>query len=392
MESGRERPIETIDPFGQCSLADLRQRRSEKWATYPADVLPAFVAEMDCALAQPIQRALLEAIARGDTGYAHPAGLAEAFASFADTWFRWPVDPRRVVAVPDVMVGAAEVLRLTTPPGSGVIINTPAYPPFSPTIAEYGRRVVDVPLLRTASGWDLDFAGIEQAFKSGARAHLLCNPHNPTGRVFSRADLERIAALAGRYGAIVVADENHAPLTLVGAVHTPFVSLGEPAATNAVTVISAAKAWNVAGLKCAVVVAGSEAVRARLAALPAEITARTGHLGVLAAIAAYREGGPWLRAVLAHLEGNRTLLTELLAALLPAVGYLPPEAGYLAWLDCTRLQLGDDPARHFLEQGRVALSRGLDFGPNGAGFVRLNMGTSRELLTEAVRRMAASIV
>jgi cystathionine beta-lyase len=382
---------EAADPFNDCSLAELRLRRSEKWTTYPDDVLPAFVAEMDFRLAEPIRRTLAEAIARSDTGYASPKGLGEAFAGFARTWFDWSVDPRRVVLVPDVMVGAAEVLRLTTEPDSAVVINTPAYPPFFPTIAEYGRRVADVPLLRTARGWELDFDALEQAFRSGAGAYLLCNPHNPTGRVFRRDELERIAALAGRYGVVVVADENHAPLTLAGAVHTPFVSLGEGAASNAVTVTSAAKAWNLAGLKCAVVVAGSEAMRARLATLPVEVQVRAGHLGVLAAIAAFREGGPWLEGLLAHLDRNRKLLTQLLAAQLPAVGYVQPEASYLAWLDCTKLGLGANPAAHFLKHGRVALTRGLDFGPNGAGFVRLNMGTSSALLTEAVARMAAAV-
>ena len=382
---------EAADPFDDCSLADLRARRSEKWATYPADVLPAFVAEMDVALAAPIKRALIDAIDRGDTGYAHPAGLADAFADFAHAWFNWTVDSDRVVLVPDVTVGLAEVLRLTTPPGSGVVINTPAYPPFAPTIAEYGRRVVDVPLLDAARGWNLDFEGLERAFRAGARAYLLCNPHNPTGRVFVRDDLERIAALARRYDVVVVADENHAPLTLPGAVHTPFASLGDQVVPHAVTVISAAKAWNVAGLKCAVVVAGSESMRARLAMLPPEVQTRAGHLGVLAAIAAFREGRPWLTDLLTHLDRNRRLLSDLLAAQLPAVGYVPPEASYLAWLDCAGLGLGDDPAAHFLTEGRVALSRGLDFGANGAGYVRLNMGTSRALLEEAVRRMAAAV-
>ena len=291
-----EREIESMregtDPFDACTLAELRQRRSEKWATYPPDVLPAFVAEMDVALADPIRRTLIAAIARGDTGYAHPAGLADAFAAFARAWFDWAVAPARVVLVPDVMVGAAEVLRLATPPGSGIVINTPAYPPFAPTILEYGRRVVDVPLLRTTHGWELDLAGLERAFRTGARGYLLCNPHNPTGRVFRRAELERIAALARRYDVVVVADENHAPLTLPGAVHTPFVSLSPEVLPPAVSVISAAKAWNVAGLKCALVVAGSEALRARLATLPAEVQTRAGHLGVLAAIAAFREGRP----------------------------------------------------------------------------------------------------
>ncbi|MGH2345266.1 MAG: aminotransferase class I/II-fold pyridoxal phosphate-dependent enzyme, partial [Chloroflexota bacterium] len=189
----------------------------------------------------------------------------------------------------------------------------------------------------------------------------------------------------------VVADENHAPLTLAGAVHTPFVSLGGDAPPLAATVISAAKAWNIAGLKCAVAVAGSTEMRARLATLPVEVQSRAGHLGVLAAIAAYREGQPWLRDLLAHLDGNRTLLTHLLATHLPAAGYIPPQASYLAWLDCAPLRLGDDPAARFLTRGQVALSRGLDFGPNGAGFIRLNMGTSQALLTEAVTRMAAAL-
>jgi cystathionine beta-lyase len=293
--------------------------------------------------------------------------------------------------VSDVTVGVAEVLRLTTEPGSAIVIDTPAYPPFFPTIPEYGRRVIEVPLLRSAGGWDLDFDGLERAFRSGARAYLLCNPHNPTGRVFSRADLERIAALAQRYDVVVVSDENHAPLTLAGAVHTPYVSLGEEAVPRSATVISAAKAWNLAGLKCAVVVAGSAALRAQLATLPVEVQTRAGHLGVLAAIAAYREGRPWLAGLLAHLDRNRRLLAELLAAHLPGVGYVPPEASYLAWLDCTKLSLGDDPAAHFLARGRVALVRGLDFGLNGAGFVRLNMGTSSALLTEAVLRMVSAV-
>jgi cysteine-S-conjugate beta-lyase len=382
---------EPADLFNDCSLGELRKRRSEKWVTYPPDVLPAFVAEMDFALAAPIKQALIEAIELSDTGYATPLGLGEAFSDFAGARFEWAVNPGRVVLVPDVMIGIAEVLRLTTAPGSGVVINTPAYPPFVPTLAEYDRQAIDVPLLRAATGWSLDFPGLEEAFRAGARAFLLCNPHNPTGRVFSRDDLERIAALAGRYDVVVVADENHAPLTLAGAMHTPYVSLGEPAASNAATVISAAKAWNIAGLKCAVVVAGSAAMRARLTALPFEIQARAGHLGVLAAIAAFRSGGSWLDGLLAHLDRNRALLTQLLAAQLPTVRYIPPEASYLAWLDCANLGLGDDPATVFLERGRVALTRGLDFGPNGAGFVRLNMGTSSDLLTEIVRRMAAAV-
>ena len=373
------------------TLADLRTRQSDKWRTHPADVLPAFVAEMDFALAAPIRDALLEAVRIGDTGYANPGGIAEAFAGFAHAIFDWSCDPARVVVVPDVLVGAAEMLRVLTRPGDRIVINTPAYPPFWPIIREYGREVVEVPLARAGDLWDLDLGRLEAAFATGAAAYLLCNPHNPTGRVFTRAQLMDIARLAERYGVAVVADEIHAPMTLPGATHTPFVSLGDAVAETAVTVTSASKAFNLPGLKCAIVIAGSETVRARFAALPDDLHARAGNLGVIASIAAFREGVPWLRDLVARLDRNRRLLADLLRQRLPTVRYEPPEASYLAWLDCSALGLGADPAAIFLERGRVAVSRGLNFGTEGAGFVRLNIGTSEELIAEAVDRMARSI-
>ena len=379
------------DPFENVKLADLRKRRSEKWRVYSDDVLPAFVAEMDFALAPPISAALEEAIRIGDTGYANAGGVAEAFAIFANEWFGWSPDPRRVVIVPDVLIGVAEMLRLLTEPGDRVVINTPAYPPFWRVIREYGREVFEVPLARSAEGWDLDVAALERAFARGAKAYLLCNPHNPTGRVFTRAQLQAIADLANRYGVAVVADEIHGPLTLSGAKHTPFVTLGDHAARRAATVISPSKAFNLPGLKCAVAVAGSDDVLSRFSALPHDLHARAGNLGVIASIAAFTEGAPWLRALLEHLDRNRRLLTDLLKEDLPDVRYIPPQASYLAWLDCGALGIGPDPAAFFLERGRVALSRGLDFGAEGAGFVRLNMGTSSQLLREAVQRMRAAL-
>ena len=177
------------DSFDTVRLADLRRRRSEKWRMYPDDVLPAFVAETDFPLAEPIRDALLDAVRIGDTGYASAGGLAEAFVVFAKEWFDWSPDPRRVVLVPDVLVGVAEMLRVLTEPGDRVVINTPAYPPFWPVVREYGREIVEVPLLRGREGWDLDLGGLEEAFARGAKAYLLCNPHNPTGRVFTRQSL-----------------------------------------------------------------------------------------------------------------------------------------------------------------------------------------------------------
>jgi len=380
-----------IETFDSVSLAELRRRRSSKWVKYPPDVLPAWIAELDVPLAEPIRRALHEAIELGDTGYAEAGALPEAFAAYARSRLGWTVDPSQVQVVPDVMVGVAEILRVATPPGAGVVINPPVYPPFFDTIEEVGRRVIEVPLSRTAAGWDLDLEGLEAAFRAGARVYLLCSPHNPTGRVWSNADLVRIAELAARYDALVLADEIHAPLALAGATHTPFLEAGDAAAEHAIVLTSASKAWNLAGLKCAVAVTGSPRMKALLDRLPGEVRYRTSIFGVIAGVAAFRDGGPWLDALLVHLDRTRKLLAEKLAELLPEVGYIPPEASFLAWLDCTALGLGDDPAKVFLERGRVALLTGHAFGRQGDGFARLNIGTSRALVAEAVRRLAAAV-
>lgn len=373
------------------SLEDLRTRTSEKWATYPPDVLPAWVAEMDFALASPIRSALVEAIERGDTGYPHPGPLFDRFVAFAQARFGWAIDPQRVFVVPDVMVGAAEILRIVTSPGDGIVVNPPVYPPFFSTIEEIGREVVEVPVGTDGDRWSLDLDGLERAFAAGARAYLLCNPHNPTGRVFSGSELSAAAELAARYDVFVVADEIHAPLTLTGAAHTPYVSLGETIAGHAVTLTGATKAWNFPGLKCGLAVCGSEEVRDRLADLAERFVDRTGHLGVIASIAAYRDSGEWLDSLLGRLDANRRLVGELLDAKLPEVRHIPAQAGYLAWLDCRALALGPDPSTVFMERGRVALSRGLDFGREGAGWARLNYGTSPELVEEAIDRMSATV-
>ena len=377
--------------FDSVDLEVLRTRRSYKWRAYPADVLPAFVAEMDFPLAPCITDALHAAVDRGDCGYAWPYEMADAFAGFARRRHDWAVDPARVFLVADVMAGVDELLALETRPADRVVINTPVYAPFFHHIAALGRQVVEVPLAGGPGGWDVDLAGLEAAFAAGAAAYLLCNPHNPTGRVLTERELQQIAALAGRFGVLVIADEIHAPLTLPGAVHTPYVTLGDDAAGHAVTLASASKAFNFPGLKAAVIVAGSEAMRRRLERLPEAATFRAGLLGVVASIAARRHGDDWLDALLDYLDANRSRLSDLLARHLPGVGYVPPEAGYLAWLDCRALGLGDDPRAAFLERGRVALARGLDFGDAGRGFCRLTMGTSAALLEQIVSRMAATL-
>jgi cysteine-S-conjugate beta-lyase len=376
--------------FEDLDLDRLRRRRSEKWRRHPPDVLPAFVAEMDYDLAEPVQAVLRSAIDLSDCGYANPAGLGEAFAGFAAARHGWTVDPDLVHLVPDVMTGVEVILRLALEPGDGVVINTPVYPPFFAHITDAGQRVVEVPLVRVAGRWELDFDGLEAAFAAGARGYLFCHPHNPTGRVFSVADLDRIAALADRYGVIVLSDEIHGPLTLPGARHTPFISLGGAAAANGITLASASKAFNIAGLKGAVAVAGSASMQRLLGRLPAECQYGAGLFGVLASLAAWSSGDQWLDALIEQLDRTRAEFGRLLGQRLPQAGYVPPEASYLAWVDCARLGLGPEPAEVFLRRGRVALGRGLDFGAPGDGFVRVTIGTSSALLAEIVDRMAAA--
>jgi cystathionine beta-lyase len=346
---------------------------------------------MDYDLADPVKAALRSAIDLDDCGYANPAGVGESFARFAAARHGWTVDPDLVHLIPDVMAGVDLILSLATEPGDGVVINTPVYPPFFAHISGARRRVVEVPLVRRDGRWDLDFDALEAAFAAGARGYLLCNPHNPSGRVFSAADLRQIATLADRYDVIVLADEIHAPLTLPGARHTPYVAAAGPAAEHGVTLASASKAFNVAGLKAAVAVAGAPAMQTLLGRLPAASQFGAGLFGVLSSLAAWDSGDEWLDALLAQLDHARAEFGALLAQRLPEAGYQPPEAGYLAWVDASRLDLGPDPAQVFLDRGRVALGDGIRFGAPGEGHVRVTIGTSSALLADIVDRMAAAV-
>ncbi|GIH14445.1 MalY/PatB family protein [Rugosimonospora africana] len=378
------------NPLRVLSLPDLRRRTSMKWRRFPPDVLPLWVAEMDVPLAEPVARALTDAVALGDTGY--PAGTvyAEALAGFAADRWGWTVDIGHTAIVPDVMLGIVEVLKLVTGPGDAVVVNSPVYPPFYQFVEHLDRRVVEAPLdAEHRIDPDVLAAAFADATAGGrAAAFLLCSPHNPTGTVHTREELATVAELAARHRVRVVADEIHAPLVYPGATHLPYLSL--PGTGDAFALLSASKAWNLAGLKAAVAVAGADAGK-DLARMPEEVSHGPSHLGVIAHCAALRHGTDWLDELLAGLDDNRRLLGGLLAEHLPAIGYRPPQGTYLAWLDCRALDLRADPAAVFLDRGRVALNSGSEFGTGGAGHVRLNLATSPETLTEAVARMAAAL-
>ncbi|MBM3661006.1 MAG: aminotransferase class I/II-fold pyridoxal phosphate-dependent enzyme [Actinobacteria bacterium] len=378
--------------FDDVTLEAQLRRRTVKWTLHPPDVLAAWVAEMDFPVAPVVRAAVLDAVDREEFGYAAAdhSVLSDACAAFMARRYGWSISPNRVFPVADVLEGIGGALDLHSPAGCAVVVPTPAYPPFFAVVARTGRVPVEVPLLLAPDErWVLDLERIDAALGRGARAVLLCNPQNPTGTVFGRDELAALAAVVDRHGARVVSDELHAPLVYPGGVHVPYPTVSDAAAGHAVVVTSVSKAWNVPGLKCAQVLTPARADADTWRARPDFAVPDPTPIGVAAAVAAYSEGEPWLAELLAYLDGNRHHLAGLLAAELPGVGYRPPGATYLAWLDCTALGL-DDPAGWFLAHARVALNDGPPFGAGAQRCVRLNFGTSRALLDEIVGRMGAA--
>lgn len=371
-------------------LESLRRRSSEKWGTYPADVLPMFVAEMDFGLAPEIRAALLEAVEAGDTGYVNPrdTSAAAAFADFAqDTW-GWSPQVHRMGVTTDVSVVIVESLRRLLPPGAGVIITPPVYPPFFDLVPEAGGTVVQVPLLDDGSTYALDLGGIDRALAAGARGVLLCNPHNPVGLVHSREQLAELSVIVARHGGFVVSDEVHAPLTHRGHAFTPYLTVSDEARDHGIAAESGSKAFNLAGLKTAFFVAESDRMTKLITSLPEEVTFRAGLFGLIATRTGFADSREWLTATVAAVEHNVTVLEQQLAVGLPAVRLRRPHASYLAWLDMSSLGWGDDPAQFALDHARVALSNGPAFGPPGTGYARMNLACAPGTITEAVARLA----
>lgn len=381
---------ERTNPLTELTLSQLRTRTSAKWRRYAPDVLPLFVAEMDTSLAPPIREALARAVDGGDTGYPEGQAYQESLAEFAARRWGWQVSPNRMVGVPDVITGYIDALTLVTEPGDHVVVNPPVYPPFFSHVRGAGRVVSEAPLRPDGR---LDLATLEEAFERASAAHrgaayLLCSPHNPTGVLHTRDELEAVAALAERYRVRVVADEIHAPLVYPGGEFVPYLTVA--GGEQGLSLMAASKAWNLAGLKGAIMIAGEGAddVMTEFRGVPRH---GPSHWGAIAQTAAYRDGGAWLDDVVAGLDSNRHLVATLLEAQLPDVRYRPPEATYLGWLDCRALDVGGvDPAAFFLDEARVALNSGPTFGTGGAGHVRLNFATHPDIITEAVRRMAAA--
>lgn len=371
-------------------MSVLRNRTSEKWGLYPDDVLPMFVAEMDFPLAPAIRTVLKNAVDLGDTGYISPRDTraAEAFASYAaDTW-GWSPSPQRMRCTTDVSVVIVESLRGLIDSGDGVIITPPIYPPFFELVAEAGGTVVEVPLRDEGESYELDLDGIDRALAEGARAVLLCNPHNPSGSVPSRATLTELSQIVARHDAVVISDEIHAPLTHHDTTFTPYLTVSDQAREHGIAAQSGSKAFNLAGLKCAFFVAESDRMTEVLRSLPDGVTGRTGLFGLLATAAGFTDGRDWLEATISTIEDNVAVLEQELAAKLPAVRLRRADATYLAWLDMRALGWGDDPAAYGLEHARVALANGWRFGAEGRGYARMNLACAPATIVAAVDQLA----
>lgn len=380
------------------SLAELRTHHSEKWRAFDSDVLPLPVAEMDFPVAEPIRAVLTEMVAHSDLGYlSQVPELAAGFAKFAQKRWNWSVDTAQVGVAADVGVGVVEALRVLTKPGDTILVNSPVYLNFYNWIQETHLTKVDVPFTRSVvasekiNPWSLDFDELEKAYAAGLKVHLLCSPHNPLGFVFSKQELIRIADMAKKYGVLVISDEIHAPLTFAEQVFTPFLAVSDAAREVGITITAASKGWNIPGLKCALIVSQNDAIKEKLKQIPAAVHYRASILGAFASAAAYADGEVWLDTVLKQLDHNRFLIQGLLKDQLPTVGYHIPQNSYLAWLDLTALNLGEDPCATLLAKGRVAFKPGQAYGAQCSQYVRVNFATSPEIITEAVARIVRSL-
>ena len=374
-------------------LTDEEARRAlaEKWGAVAPGVLPAWVAEMDFAIAAPIVEALHAAVDTGMVGYPSfgwGGELGAAYAGFAQRQFGHLVEPHTVGPVVDVTAGVRVALDVLSAPGP-LIMPVPAYAPQLAVAEVTGRERFDLVVDPDADRAEIDLDRLDALFAAGARTLLLTQPHNPWGRVFTRAELEGVRDVVVRHGARVISDEIHAPLVLSGAEHVSYLQI-EGTHDHAVAVVAASKAFNTAGLRCAQLVVPDDAARTALQQAPVVRNDSWSPLGVVAAVAAYTQGDAWLDSLRTRLDGNRTLLAELLARELPEARMRRPEATYLAWLDL-RAYGHDDPAAVALERGRVRLAPGHDYHPGLTGHLRLNFATSPDRLQQIVHRLASAL-
>lgn len=375
------------------SLIELRNRKSTKWREYDHDVLPLPVAEMDYPIAEPIVTAVAGMMTRSDTGYLGKfPELGQAFAHFAKRRWNWKVDPESIRIATDVGVATIEILRTLGAAGDRVVVMPPVYPAFYNWINEIHLVMCEAPLRENLDSdhllYEIDYQALEREFAAGAKFFIISNPHNPLGMIFTPDQLKEMAALAKKYNVIILSDEIHAPLTYKGEVFTPFASVSDEARNQVITLTSASKSWNLAGLKCSIFFTESSELHEKLEPLVKGIRHRASLIGAVAHVAAFAECDEWLDSAIATIEESALTVEGLIAKHWPTVRISRPRNSYLSWVDFSKTALGEDPAVELLEKARVALSSGTPFGNGGVRHARLNFATSHEILEEAIARIA----
>jgi cystathionine beta-lyase len=371
----------------------LRARRTNKWHKFPADVLPAWVADMDFTVAPAVVEAMERLVRDQEFGYAARAGALEAaFVRRMENRFGWQTRAEDVHPIGDLVQASFASVTAFSEPGDAVVLQLPSYPPFLEAIRGTGRRLLGNHMRDDGTRWRLDLAAYDAAPDSRARVMIFCHPQNPTGRAFTRAELEEVAAFAIRHDLIVVSDEIHADIVYPGGRHIPLASLGADIAARTVTITSATKSFNIPALRCAVMHFGGPALRQRFfARLPARLLGSPSVTGVDATVAAWDHGQAWFDDIVARLQANRDWLARTLPQALPGVVMRLPEATYLAWLDCTALGLAVPAGQFFLDHARVGLNAGETFGERYGAFARINFATSPAILEQILARMSDAL-
>lgn len=381
-------------PYDFDRVIDRRQTASNKWRKYGDDVLPLWVADMDFPSPEPVVRALRERAEHGVYGYLYEEPeFAEVFVDRLQKRYGWSVSPEAVLLVPGVIPGFNMAARAVASPGDGILIQTPAYPPILRVPGNMGLTHDAMELTRQANGrYVADLDVFPSMIRDRTKLFLLCNPHNPVGRAYERAELERMAEACLRRDLVIISDEIHCDIMFSGHQHTPIAALAPEIAARTMTMMAPSKTFNLAGLKISVAVIPDATLRERFLTQKLDLVHGLNVFGYTAALAAYRDGQAWLDELLPYLEANRDFLDDYVRANLPGVTMSPPEATYLAWLDCREARIpGGDPWTFFLERAKVALNDGATFGAGGKGFIRLNFACPRSMLEEGLDRMRGAL-
>jgi cystathionine beta-lyase len=375
------------------SFPDRRKTESVKWGIYGKDVLPMWVADMDFVSPQPVIEALKQRVEHGIFGYPMVSDdLKNVVVDRMAERYSWSINTEDLIFVPGVVSGFNLVCQALSGGEGSMVMQTPVYPPFLLAPQNAGIEGITVDLVQSPTGqYSIDFEAFERVIQPDTRVFLLCNPHNPVGRVFRMDELEKLAEICLRHNVYICSDEIHSDLIYGGYRHIPIASLNEEIGRRTVTLIAPSKSFNIAGLECSVIICQNKELREKIECARRGLLGHVNVLGLTAAYSAYKDGGEWLEELLGVLQSNRDLLVRFVHENLKGIKMSIPEGTYLAWLDCRGLTTIGDPYKFFLNEAKVALNDGREFGKAGEGFLRMNFGCPEGMLIEAMLRMKQAL-